>query len=78
MALAPPEVRDRNIDEAASSLGIETMLDIATKALHRRTTGYRIYSMSKRWDNLSMCSISPGCVGGRCVGSFIGGMRDDN
>jgi hypothetical protein len=42
------------IEDVANSLGIDNMLDIATESYYRMTTRYRIYSMSKRWDNLSM------------------------
>ncbi|MEP7309161.1 MAG: DUF2971 domain-containing protein [Acidobacteriota bacterium] len=42
------------VDRIAVSLGIETMLDMAVQAVHKLTTSFRVYSMSKRSDNLSM------------------------
>ena len=54
LALVPPEEHARRIDDIAGSLGIDEMLDIASRMAHDMMTKFRVYSMSKRWDNLSM------------------------
>jgi hypothetical protein len=54
LALVPPEEHARRIDDIVDSLGIDEMLDIASRMAHDMMTKFRVYSMSKRWDNLSM------------------------
>ncbi|MEP7307943.1 MAG: DUF2971 domain-containing protein [Acidobacteriota bacterium] len=65
--LAPPDEHARIIDSVASSIGIDGMLKIASQMAHDMMTKFRIYSMSKRWDNLSMWEWYGGKHAGYCL-----------
>ena len=54
LAVVPAQEHARRIGALADSLGIDEMLDIASRMAHDMMTKFRVYSMSKRWDNLSM------------------------
>jgi len=80
LAPTPPEEHARRIDEVAASLGIDMMLDIATTMLHDLMTKFFIYSMSKRWDNLSMWEWYGSKHTGYCLeflrSGIFGGARE--
>jgi hypothetical protein len=42
------------LQKRIDGLPLETIQRLMTKALHRETEGFRIYSMSKRYDNMAM------------------------
>jgi hypothetical protein len=54
MSEAEKQAHWQMIDVVVRDLGTEELLELTRKEFHAFLCSYRIYSMSKRWDNLSV------------------------